>query len=174
MDLNGSELPPWRIRFQLETFARLANSFGLKITLIPVADYETEFEMIAEGKVDAGLTNRYYGLMHARKAGLEDTPIMFDPAPFFFAAPKNASREVPDIIDRHLSELKKDPRSAYYASMQRWTFEEIQYEIAHMAANTWPFIGCCIAREPGGKFCLEASGNCADTGTETNQYGSEG
>ena len=129
MDLNGKRIAALENSLQLETFARLANSFGLKITLIPVADYKTEFEMIAAGKVDAGLTNRYYGLMHARKAGLEDTPIMFDPAPFFFAAPKNASREVLDIIDRHLSELKKDPRSAYYASMQRWTFEEVQYRL---------------------------------------------
>ena len=76
---------------QLVTFTRLAKSFELKITLIPVPDYKTEFEMVAAGKADAGLTNRLYGLMNARKAGLEDTPIMFDPAPFFFVAPKNAS-----------------------------------------------------------------------------------
>jgi signal transduction histidine kinase len=101
----------------------------LKITLIPVPDYKTEFEMLAAGKADAGLTNRLYGLMYARKAGLEDTPIMFDPAPFFFAAPKNAAGQLPEIIDRHLLEMKKDPQSAYYAAMKRWTAEEVQFKL---------------------------------------------
>ena len=128
LDLNGKRVAALEKTIQLETFTRMTNSFGLKIILIPVPDYKTEFAMIAAGKADAGLTNRFYGLMYARKAGLEDTPIMFDPAPFFFAAPKNAS-ELPDIIDRHLSELKKDPQSAYYAAMKRWTSEEVQYRL---------------------------------------------
>ena len=34
-----------------------------------------------------------------------------------------------DIIDRHLSELKKDPQSAYYAAMRRWTSEEVQFRL---------------------------------------------
>ena len=127
MSLNGKRVAALEDSIQLETFTRLTNSFGLKITLMPVPDYKTEFEMISEGKADAGLTNRLYGLMNARKAGLEDTPIMFDPAPFFFAAPKSASGELLDIIDRHLSELKKDPQSAYYAAMKRWTSEEVHF-----------------------------------------------
>ncbi len=129
LDLNGKRIAAMENTIQLETFTRLTNSFGLKITLIPVPDYKTEFEMIAAGKADAGLTNRLYGLMHARKSGLEDTPVMFDPAPFFFAAAKNASGQLPEIIDRHLSELKKDPKSAYYAAMKRWTSEDVQFKI---------------------------------------------
>lgn len=129
LDLNGKRIAAMENTIQLETFTRLTNSFGLKITLIPVTDYKTEFEMIAAGKADAGLTNRLYGLMHARKSGLEDTPIMFDPAPFFFAVTKNASGHLPEIIDRHLSELKKDPQSAYYTAMKRWTSEEVQFNI---------------------------------------------
>ena len=128
LDLNGKRVVALENTIQLETFTRMTNSFGLKITLIPVADYKTEFEMIAAGKADAGLTNRFYGLMNARKAGLEDTPIMFDPAPFFYAAPKIASNDLPEIIDRHLSRMKQDPQSAYYAAMKRWTSEEVQFK----------------------------------------------
>ena len=64
-----------------------------------------------------------------RAGVLEDTPIMFDPAPFYFAAPRNASPDLLDIIDRHLSEMKKDPRSAYYAALERWTSEEVQFKL---------------------------------------------
>jgi len=129
LDLNGKRVVALEKTIQLETFTRMTNSFGLKITLIPVADYKTEFEMIAAGKADAGLTNRIYGLMNARKAGLEDTPIMFDPAPFFYAAPKSASNDLPVIIDRHLSQMKQDPQSAYYSAMKRWTSEEVQFKL---------------------------------------------
>ncbi|HEY6010004.1 MAG TPA: ATP-binding protein, partial [Nitrospirota bacterium] len=34
-----------------------------------------------------------------------------------------------DAIDRRLSDMKKDNRSAYYASMKRWTSEEVQFKL---------------------------------------------
>ena len=129
LDLNGKRIAALEKTIQLETFTRMTNSFGLKITLIPVPDYKTEFEMISAGKADAGLTNRFYGLMFARKAGLEDTPIMFDPASFFFATQKNASRELLDTIDHHLAEQKRDPQSAYYKTMKQWTSEDVQFKL---------------------------------------------
>ena len=129
LDLNGKRVAALEKTIQLETFTRMAHSFGLKIDLVPVPDYKTEFEMIAAGTVDAGLTNRFYGLRNARKAGLEDTPIMFDPAPFFFAAPHDRSAYLLEVIDRHLADLKKDPQSVYYTVMKRWTSEEVQFRL---------------------------------------------
>ncbi len=129
LDLNRKRIVGLEQSLQLETFKRLTNSFGLETTLIPVPDYKTGFEMIASGKADAGVTNRFYGLMHARKFGLEDTPVIFDPAPFFFAFPKDASHDLPDAIDRNLSIMKKNPASVYYASLKRWTSEEVQFNL---------------------------------------------
>ena len=128
LDLNGKRVIALEQTIQLETFKRLANGFELKITLIPVPDYKVGFRMIADGKADAGVTNRFYGLMNARNYGLEDTPVMFDPAPFFFAAPKDASPLLHHAIDEHLSRLKKDPKSIYYTTLRRWTSEEVQYK----------------------------------------------
>lgn len=129
LDLNGKRVAALEKTIQLETFTRMVKSFGLKITLVPVPDYKTEFEMIAAGKADAGLTNRIYGLRHARKAGLEDTPIMFDPAPFFFVAPHGGSLQLLEKIDQHLAELKKNPQSIYYEIMKRWTSEEVRFSL---------------------------------------------
>lgn len=129
LDLNGKRVAALEQTIQLQTFKRLTHSFALKIILVPVHDYKTEFEMVANGKADAGVTNRYYGLMNARKFGLEDTPIMFDPASFFFAAPKDASRNLLEIIDLHLSKMKADPQSAYYGSLKRWTSEEVHFKL---------------------------------------------
>ncbi|OGW35753.1 MAG: hypothetical protein A2010_03020 [Nitrospirae bacterium GWD2_57_9] len=155
LDLNGKRIAALERTIQLETFRRLTNSFGLKITLIPVPDYKTEFEMVAAGKADAGLTNRLYGLMYARKSGLEDTPIMFDPAPFFFAAPRNASRQLLDVIDRRLSELKQDHQSAYYASINRWTSEEVQFKVPAWLGILGLVLGVTLLLSLAGSFILK-------------------
>ncbi len=154
LDLNGKRVAALANSIQLQTFTRMADSFGLKITLIPVPDYKTEFQMIAAGTADAGLTNRFYGLMNARKAGLEDTPIMFDPAPFFFAAPKGASRQMLDAIDRHLAELKKDPQSAYYAAMKRWTSEDVQFRLPVWLRIAGPVLGVLLLASLVGSVVL--------------------
>lgn len=129
LDLNGKSIAALENAIQLQTFTRLVNSFGLKVTLVPVPDYKTEFEMIANGKVDAGVTNRFYGLAHARKFGLEDTPVMFDPAPFFYAASPKTPRQILDAIDRHLTNMQVDHNSMYYASMKRWTSEQVKFKV---------------------------------------------
>jgi PAS domain S-box-containing protein len=155
LNLNGKRVVALEQTIQLETFQRLANSFELKITLIPVPDYKTGFEMIANGKADAVVTNRFYGLMNARKFGLEDTPVMFDPAPFFFAAPLNAPRDLLDIIDRHLSEMKKDPRSAYYAALKRWTSEEVQFKLPPWMQIVGLVLGVVLLMSLAGSLVLK-------------------
>ncbi len=107
LDLNEKRVAVLEHSIQQNTFERLTNSFGLSVTLISVPDYKTIFEMVAKGRADAAITNRFYGLMHAKKAGLEDTAVMFDPAELFFAAPKSDPKRLLGAIDRHLSELKK-------------------------------------------------------------------
>lgn len=155
LDLNGKRVAALENTIQLETFTRMTNSFGLKITLVPVPDYKTEFKMIAAGKADAGLTNRLYGLMYARKSGLEDTPIMFDPAPFFFAAPRNGSGELLESIERNLQELKKDPQSAYYTAMKRWTSEEVQYKLPVWLQISGLVLGVALFMSLVGSFVLK-------------------
>ncbi len=155
LDLNGKRIAALEQTIQLETFKRLTNSFELSITLMPVPDYKTEFDMIAKGKADAGVTNRFYGLMYARKFGLEDTPVMFDPAPFFFAAPKNTSRQLLDAIDRRLADLKKDPHSAYYASLKRWTSEEVQFKLPAWLQVLGLVFGIVFVMSLGGSLVLK-------------------
>lgn len=169
LDLNGKRVAALEQTIQLETFKRLTNSFGLNITLIPVPDYKTEFEMIAAGRVDAGLTNRLYGLMYARKSGLEDTPVMFDPAPFFFAARRDSSRGLPDAIDRRLSEMKNDPRSAYYAAMKRWTSEEVQFRLPAWLQVLGLVLGVVLLMSVGGSFVLRHKVNARTRELRTSE-----
>ncbi|WP_239027787.1 ATP-binding protein [Geomonas subterranea] len=158
LDLNGKRVAGLEKTIQLETVDRLARSFGLKVTLVPVSNYKTEFQMIAAGQVDAGVTNRYYGLMFARKSGLEDTPIMFDPAPYLFAAQKPASGEslqLLEAIDRHLAEMKNDPQSAYYTILKRWTSEEVDWKLPLWLQFLGPVLGVALLMSIVGGIVLK-------------------
>lgn len=131
LDLEGKRIAVMEGSVQEGTFARFAGGFGLNITLIPVPDQESMFEMVAGGKADAAITNRFYGLMHAKQFGLEDTTIMFEPSALFFAAPNpiiSDSDPLLAAIDRHLSTMKADADSVYYHSLMRWTSEEVRFK----------------------------------------------
>jgi len=129
LDLNGKRIAILDKSVQQEAFNRFSKGFGLNITLITVPDYKTMFEMVARGDADAAVTNQFYGAMHAKKYGLIDTAVVFEPSSLFFAAPRDDSRELLDAIDRHLSAMKKDTQSVYYASLKRWTSEEVRFKL---------------------------------------------
>lgn len=159
LDLNGKRIAALDQTIQLETLSRLSNSFGLKIAVIPVPDYKTEFDMIAKGKVDAGVTNRFYGLLHGRTFGLEDTPIMFDPAPFFFAAKKGTQEPLLKAIDRHLRDMKQDPQSVYYQTMKRWTSEDVRFRLPAWLQILGLGVGVILLVSFGGSILLKRQVN---------------
>lgn len=128
-DLNGKRILVLDRSVQHTAFIRLSTAFGVRSDVITMPDYKTMFEAVAKGEADAAVTNTYYGIRHAKKYGLEDTAVVFEPSELFFAAPENAPRQVLDRIDSHLSALKKDPQSVYYASLKRWTSEEVRFTV---------------------------------------------
>jgi len=144
LDLNGKKIAVLERSVQQEVLTGLAGGFGLNITFVDVPDYKTMFEIVAKGEADAAITNRFYGLMNAKKFGLEDTAVIFEPSALYFAATKTAVSNPTDLffsapkkdpklllaaIDRHLLELKKDSQSIYYESLKRWTSEEVRFKI---------------------------------------------
>jgi hypothetical protein len=128
LDLNGKRIAVLERSVQQEAFVRLDEGFGLNTTIISVPDYKIIFEMVAKKEADAAITNRFYGLMHAKKFGLEDTAVIFHPTNLFFAAPRKAPKQLLDSIDNHLLDLKKNSQSVYYGSLKRWTSEEVRFK----------------------------------------------
>jgi signal transduction histidine kinase len=129
VDLDGKKIVVLERSVQQEAFRQLAGNFGLKITLISLPDYKQAFDVVARGEADAAITNRFYGLVHAHKMGLEDTAVIFHPTQLFFAAPRGAPDDLLKTIDKHLLELKKDSQSVYYKSLKRWTTETTVFQI---------------------------------------------
>ncbi len=129
LDLVGKRIAVLDRSVQQEAFVHLADSFEISMTLISVPDYKTIFEIVAKGEADAAITNRFYGVMHAQKHGLEDTRVIFHPTRLFFAASKTIPGQLLDTLDTHLLKMKNDPESVYYESLKRWISEEAHFKM---------------------------------------------
>lgn len=129
LDLAGRKIAVLQGSVQQETFALMAKSFGLEVTLVAASDYESVFTAVVRGEADAAIANQFYGNMNAKKFGLEDTAIIFNPSVLHFAAPLNYNRDLLDRIDEHMRLLKSDLNSVYYKSLKRWTQESVSYKL---------------------------------------------
>ena len=129
MDLNGKRILILDRSIQHEAFDRLSRGFGLNCTLVTVPDYDTMFAQVKEGKADVAVTNRFYGIMHAKKFGLEDTSILFEPSDLYFVATKGDPQNLLPALDKHLADLKANPQSMYYSSLNQWTFEQVAFRL---------------------------------------------
>ncbi|HOR62106.1 MAG: transporter substrate-binding domain-containing protein [Syntrophaceae bacterium] len=155
LDLNGKRVAILDQSVQQEAFTRFSRGFGLDTKLVAVADYKTMFEMVAKGEVDAAVANQFYGSMHARKYDLVDTAIVFEPSALFFAAPKNQSQELLDAIDKHLDFLKKNTKSAYYATLKKWTSEEVRFKLPVWLQILGLITGIVLLMSLGGSVILK-------------------
>ena len=129
LDLGGKRVAVLERSIQQDAFNQLTVDFQLDITLVLLPDYQTMFERVAADEVDAAITNRFYGLTHAKTYDLEDTAVIFYPSNLYFAGPENASQALLDAIDNNLLKLKKDTQSMYYQSLKRWISEEVPFQL---------------------------------------------
>jgi signal transduction histidine kinase len=129
LDLGGKRIVVLEGSVQQVEFIRMVDRFGLHMTLIAAPDYREVFEIAARGEADAVVANNFYGKLHARKFGLEDTAVIFNPSALYFASRRGDHEQLLRVIDTHLMELKKDPQSVYYESLKRWTAEEVRFKL---------------------------------------------
>lgn len=151
LDLNGKRIMVLDRSIQESALERLRRGFALDCTLIKVPDYEAMFSRVQHGEADLAVTNRFYGMMHGRQYGLEDTAVVFEPSDLYYAAAKNDPKQLLPIIDRHLTELKGDAHSLYYRSLRQWTTDPLTFR--------WPFWFKMAGLVGGGLLLLSLVGS---------------
>lgn len=120
VDLDGRRVAALEGSIQSRFLRQLTDSFGVMPTLLEVSGFEEGFTAVSEGRADAVVANRHYGDWQAGPHGLEVTPIMFQPAGLFFAAPAGESQDILARIDHYLERWKPDARSPYHRALAVW------------------------------------------------------
>ncbi|MFO7990862.1 MAG: ATP-binding protein [Thermoplasmata archaeon] len=105
-----------------EGIRTLVDSFEINATFLEYPSYEDIFETLDNGGADLGAVNRFFGQRFQNEYDVDQTPVIFTPISIRFAFDKNHT-ETPERItkiDQHLKEMKDDPDSIYYRSIDEF------------------------------------------------------
>ena len=103
-----------------QVFADLMESFDQQVVLQYFTDYDQVMQAVNDQVVDAGVVNRMYAMQNARRFSVRQTSMIFNPIQVRFAAPLGKNNHLLSSLSDHLNQLKQDPQSIYYQSLEKW------------------------------------------------------
>jgi PAS domain S-box-containing protein len=100
----------------------LAEAFNIYVDYYVAENYGDVLKAVSSGYADAGLVNRFYGLLNAKKYNLEPSTILIHPVEVRFALTKDTDKSFSIIrdIDEYISEARYKEGSVYYNSYSKW------------------------------------------------------
>lgn len=129
LDLKGKRVTVIAGTVQEEGFIHFSQGFDLDITLIPVADADPAFAMVARGEADATINYSFAGNIYRKRYGLNKSAIMFNALDDLYASTKGDPKGLLATIDRHVAAMKNDPLSVYFTTMKQWQQEDDEYSM---------------------------------------------
>ena len=138
-DLKDKRIAVLAGSIQQAYLTNLIRRFGIRnAQLVPVDTFQQGFQDASKGIVDAVVANNFYGDSKAPHYNLESTPVIFQPAQLFFAAPKGEGTHLLPSIDHYLKTWQSDSSSVYYHIIRTW---EALPETRHVLAAVWWGLG---------------------------------
>ncbi len=100
----------------------IAKQFNIHCRFMELDSYIQVFEAVAEGRADAGVTNRNFGDQNTPRFDLQKTAIIFQPINIKFAFPKQSplSPALSARIDFYMEQMAKDNQSLYYQLLEKY------------------------------------------------------
>jgi sigma-B regulation protein RsbU (phosphoserine phosphatase) len=77
--------------------------------------------MVHEKSVSAGIVPRLYGAYYEKRFRVRQSPISFRPKELRFAVAKGRNASILTALDHHMKQLKENPNSIFYQSLDQWT-----------------------------------------------------
>lgn len=101
-------------------------NFGINVQFIEYYTYEGIFKALSDGKIDAGVVNRTFGVSNFEKYNVIPTDIVFSPIKLFIMFRKNYNEKekIIDIIDKNIMSLKNNKDSFYYEVINKYLYVE--------------------------------------------------
>ncbi len=120
LDLRGRRIAVLDGSVQQTYLQQWLADFGIEFELVPVHSFDEGFAMAARGEVDLAAANRFYGERHAADAGLDATPLVFQPVRLHFVVARGRNADLLAAIGRHVSEWQSRPDSLREQVVARW------------------------------------------------------
>lgn len=120
-DLNGKRIAVVKNNTHDRALKALLPQFGVTAAFVEVERLEDVFEAIQSGRAEAGAVGRFFGLAREDDYRVKATQLAFNPIEVRYAATRSRDHHhLIEDLDRHLTSLKADRQSVYYASFDKW------------------------------------------------------
>ncbi len=119
-DINNKKVSFVEKDIYAKAFSDLASKLNLDIQPVFADDYGGVFQALVKGKADFGVVSRLFGMMHASDYGVVVTSVIFEPVELKYAVKKNLPDYILQIVDNYVKKFKKDRKSVYYRSIDKW------------------------------------------------------
>jgi len=110
-DLDSLKIAMLKNDIYVDYLKEKLQKLGVKATLLFFDSYQRVLEKVNNGIVDAGVTNRLFGVENESKFHLKRTPLIFSPVEIKIGARKNLDDIYLVIMDRYLRKMKKERSS---------------------------------------------------------------
>lgn len=118
-DIAGKTVAVLKKDIHYKSFKETLSKFGISCNFTEANTYPEVLDLVSDGKADAGIANRFFGLKYTRY-NLEKTGVIFNPIRIHFAFPKNQRESFIQTIDQHVLDLKASKNSVYHRSIEKW------------------------------------------------------
>ena len=121
LDFHDKDVAAVEGDIYFQFFETILEKFEIRPRFILVDDYRKVLKLVHQKKVSAGIVPRLYGVYYEKRFRVRQSPISFRPTDLRFAVAKGRDASVISALDRHLKQLKENPNSIFYQSLDRWT-----------------------------------------------------
>jgi signal transduction histidine kinase/CheY-like chemotaxis protein len=94
--------------------------FGLEFEIKTYSDYTVIVEALKRGDIDVFVADRFYYFSDPSDQTIRPTGIILRPTDLHFAFSKLTDPEIVARVNRSLADLRNDPNSDYFRSVQYW------------------------------------------------------
>jgi len=120
-DLAGKRIGVLDGSIQAEFMSQdVKDQFGLEFDIITYSDYPITVEALKRGEIDAFVADRFYYFADPSDQTIRPTGIVLRPSDLHFAFSKHTDPEIIARVNRSLADLRNDPNSDYFKSVQYW------------------------------------------------------
>ena len=120
LDFHEKDVAAVEADIYFQFFETILDKFEIRPRFIMVDSYGQVLSMVHEKSVSAGIVPRLYGAYYEKRFRVRQSPISFRPTELRFAVAKGRNASILTALDHHLNQLKDNPNSIFYQSLDLW------------------------------------------------------
>ncbi len=119
-DLDGRRVAVMRSSPEERELIELGAKRDITVSIVAHEGPLDVLRSVSRGEAEIGVVSHHFGRAHEDRFALERSSLVFRPLALFFAYSPGVPQRMVDQVDGDIALMKADPKSDYYALLDRW------------------------------------------------------